>query len=127
MLKVSMHFFGTDIRRHGNDRDCRVILPDIHGRRNTIQTGHDNVHKDKVEMVPGHIIQTLVSLDTVALQGMISTETTFDRSERNSPHVRPHIPSTSRTSYQSWRIPSHLQQGKHGVSVIPRGSRTYWY
>lgn len=68
MLKVAIHFLRSNVGRHGNDRDCRVGIANVHGGRNTIHARHDDIHKHHVKVVAIRVVlDALVGIGAVGL------------------------------------------------------------
>ena len=73
LFKVSIHFLGANIRRHGDNGDGWEVLANIQSGRDTVQHGHHNVHEDHIEVVAIlQIRHTLERNGTVGLRDMLA-------------------------------------------------------
>lgn len=67
VLKITVHFVRSDVGSHGNNGNSGTILSDVHGSRHTIQSGHDYIHKDHVEVVAADSRDPAISVCSILL------------------------------------------------------------
>jgi hypothetical protein len=66
VLEITIDLLRPNVRRHSNDRNGRVRVADIHGRRDSIKTGHDNIHEHHVEVIAVRVVlDPLVRIGTI--------------------------------------------------------------
>lgn len=67
MLEIAIHFIWSDVRSHCNDWYRGAMLANIHGCRDTVETGHDNIHEHHVEVISANAADSVVGVGTVLL------------------------------------------------------------